>query len=74
MLPVYGNYKGDLTIQRTCPYCQEADDTTEQLIECTQLGGTILTEENLMNSNNNQLWKMINERIQFNIGHREEKM
>ena len=34
MQPIYGNYKGDITKQRLCQYCNEEDDTTEHLLSC----------------------------------------
>ena len=72
MLPVYGNFKGDLTMERKCPYCKKADDTTEHLIECTELGSTNLKAEDMEITNNAQIWRTINERIQFNLNHREK--
>lgn len=72
MLPIYGNYKGDLTMERRCPYCKKVDDTTEHLVECTELGRTTLTQEDLKSTNNSQKWRILNERIRFNLKHREE--
>jgi hypothetical protein len=34
MIPIYGNYKGDVTVKRTCLHCKMEDDTTEHLISC----------------------------------------
>lgn len=70
MLPVYGNFKADLTLERLCPYCKAEDDTTEHIIECTELGRTSLTVDDLQNTNNQQTWTMINERVKFNLEHR----
>ena len=74
MLPVYGNYKADLTMERLCPHCKKEDDTTEHLINCEKLGTTILQEEDLECTDNNHTWKMINERIKFNLQHRSGKL
>ena len=71
MLPIYGNYKGDITMQRRRPYCKKVDDTTEHLVECPQLGRTMLTQEDLKRTNS-QIWRILNERIRFNLKHREE--
>ena len=72
MIPIYGNYKGDLSKERLCPYCKKADDTTEHLIECNRLGSTIHQKEDLLNTNNAEGWIMINERIQFNLQNRRK--
>ena len=34
MLPIYGNYKHDLSKPRPCPLCKLTDDTTEHMILC----------------------------------------
>ena len=70
MQPIYANYKADIKMERMCPYCTAEEDTTEHLIECNGLGTTILDKEDLKNTDNQQLWKMINERVNFNINNR----
>ena len=64
---VFGNYKGDYELPRLCPHCQQEDDTTEHLILCTYFGESSLTEQDLHNTNNIQLWKQINERVDTNM-------
>ena len=74
MLPVFANYKGDVTMDRTCVHCKMADDNTEHLVECRQLGETILKREDICDDGNPELWKLINERIQYNLNTRKEKL
>ena len=69
---IYGNYKGDLTLDRLCPYCREVDDTTEHMIECPALGETKLCAEDLKNDSNKETWKQLNEKIKFNLEHRSQ--
>ena len=70
MQPVYQNYKGDIKLKRHCPYCLTEGDKTEHLVECQQLGRTMLTAGDLKNTENIQLWRQLNERITFNLENR----
>ena len=70
MQVVYGNYKGDVKLAKHCPYCLEAEDNTEHLVECTELGRTMLRKSDLKNNENKELWRQLNERIAFNINNR----
>ena len=70
MLPIYANYKADIKMDKMCTHCNQAEDTTEHLVECNALGPTILTKDDLGETENAQLWKMINERIHFNMNNR----
>ena len=72
MLPIYGNYKSNLTLNKMCRYCNQQEDTTEHTIECTELGQSLIKREDLENTDNIQLWRMINERTNFNIDNRSE--
>ena len=72
MREIYGNYKGNYTLGRTCPYCQEEDDTTEHLICCSAFGPSNFTKEDLCNDKNIELWKQINERVAANMKWRDE--
>ena len=73
MLTVYGNYKADVTLQQKCPYCNIEEDTTEHTIECRELGQSIVGREDLKNTDNIQLWKLINERTKFNMDNRSSR-
>merc|ERR1712080_168621 len=55
MLPIYGNYKKDLTRRRLCRWCDKEDDTTEHLLTCETIGVKI-SPEHLKNDDNEQLW------------------
>ena len=66
-LPIYGNYKGDTALDTICEHCKKEEDCTEHLLECEALGKSILTRENLKNADNNELWKLINERTRYNL-------
>ena len=68
MLPVYGNYKHDLTLRRLCVLCDKEDDTTEHLLECEVMGVNNISAEHLKNDDNVQLWQQINEVTKFNLG------
>ena len=70
MLPVYSNFKGDTTMENVCCHCKSEEDNTEHLVECTALGETFLSKEDLKNSNNVELWKVINERTRYNLENR----
>ena len=71
MQPVYHNYKGDIKLKKHCPYCLCEEDNTEHLLECKELGRTMLTREDIRNTENTQLWRQLNERICFNIENRK---
>ena len=43
MQPVYHNYKADIKLKKHCPYCLCEEDNTEHLLECKELGRTMLT-------------------------------
>ena len=73
MLPVYSNYKGDITMDNMCWHCKKEEDNTEHLIECTALGETFLTKEDLKNSYNVELWKVMNERTKYNLENRKKE-
>ena len=70
MLPVYANYKGDMTKEKTCLHCGKEEDNTEHLVECKQLGETILKKEDINNDDNPGLWRLINERTRYNLNTR----
>lgn len=67
MIRIYGNYKGDLTLPRPCPLCKMEDDTTEHLVSCQELGINGFTTNDLKEEENIELWKQINETINFNL-------
>ena len=73
MQSVYRNYKGDVKLAKHCPYCLEAEDDTEHLIECKELGRTMLRRSDLQNTENTELWRQLNERISFNIDNRTKE-
>ena len=70
MLPVHNNFKGDVTLDTQCSHCKSAEDTTEHLIECPALGATFLNKEDLKNTCNTELWRVINERTRYNLENR----
>ena len=70
MLPVYANYKGDLSMESTCMLCQKAEDNTEHLLECSALGETVLSRKDLQDDGNAQLWRLINEKTKYNLENR----
>ena len=57
MLPVYGNYKGDLTLRRLCKWCDEEDDTTEHFLTRKAKGISNIKPEQLRNEDNPELWR-----------------
>ena len=71
MREIYGNYKGDHTLPRMCPYCDEEEDTTEHLIECLVFGETLLTRSDLANDENIEIWRQINEKVAVNMKWRD---
>ena len=70
MLPVYKNYKGDMTLNKMCQYCFSEEDSTEHLVDCKELGRTMLSSEDIKNTNNKELWRQLIERITFNLENR----
>ena len=70
MLPVYANYRADVSMQSTCEHCGKVEDNTEHLVECEVLGETIITKENLKDTSNAHTWRLINERVRFNLDNR----
>ena len=66
MIPIYGNYKGDLSLSRPCPLCKLEDDTTEHMITCKEIEDSNLSPENLMEEDS-EMWTQINEVIHHNI-------
>ena len=73
MLPIYKNYKADLSLSKMCPYCLEEEDGTEHLVECSKLGRTMLKGDDIADIGNGQLWRQLNERITFNLQNRNGK-
>ena len=71
MQPVYKNFKADVKLEKQCPYCVQSEDNTEHLVECKAVGRTLLTREDLKNTEDIQMWRQINERITFNIDNRK---
>ncbi len=74
MLPVYGNYKHDLSLRRLCVLCHQEDDTTEHLLTCNVLGVNNISPDHLKNDDNEQLWQQINEQISFNLENRHSNL
>lgn len=72
MVPVYGNYHGDINMRRLCPYCEEEDDTSEHLLDCKILD-SVVTSDDVHNDNNIEIWKQILEVMTFNLEHRLHK-
>ena len=67
MLPIYGNYKGNLTLSRPCPLCEEVNDTTEHLVSCSKLNVKGFTSEDLKDNSNIEKWRQINELVTHNM-------
>ena len=67
MLPIYGNYKGNISLPRPCPLCKMTDDTTEHLVTCKEVENDNLSEKDLMNDDNIELWHQINNVISHNM-------
>ena len=72
MLPVYGNFKGDLTLPRLCMWCNEEDDTTEHFLTCSSMGVCNILPVHLQNDDNIELWRVINKIVEENITKREK--
>ena len=73
MLPVFANFKGDVTMEKICVHCKMEEDNTEHLVECRQLGETILKKEDIADDGNPELWKLMTERIKYNLNTRGNK-
>ena len=69
MIPVYGNYRGDLDMRRQCPHCEDNDDTTEHLLNCERFQ-SMVSSEHISNDNNIATWKQIVEVVTCNMEHR----
>ena len=52
MMEVYGNFKGNLYLERLCPLCQKEEDTTEHLITCYAINQNKITPAHLSNEDN----------------------
>ena len=73
MLPVFANFKGDVTMEKICVHFKMEEDNTEHLVECRQLGETILKKEDIADDGNPELWKLMTERIKYNLNTRGNK-
>ena len=71
MIPIYGNYRGDLNLKRLCPHCEESDDTTEHILNCKMFHST-LSSDDIYNDSNVETWKQILEVTNFNLEHRTD--
>ena len=71
MLPVYGNFKGDLTLPRLCVWCNEEDDTTEHFLT-SSMGVCNISPGHMQNDDNIELWREINKIVEENITKREK--
>lgn len=70
MVAIYDNFHGDLTLKRTCPYCEVEDDTTEHLLDCKTFDSTISSKD-LQNDNNIETWRQLLEVVNVNTQHRQ---
>ena len=73
MQKVYQNYEADTTFEKMCPHCKEEEDSTEHLVTCKAIGNTTLTNTDLMNTDNKQMWRQIIERVSFNLENRKRR-
>lgn len=71
MIPVYGNYRGDLNMRRLCPHCEDNDDTTEHILNCEKFH-SMVTSDNIYDDRNIETWKQILEVTNFNLDHRTD--
>ena len=71
MTTIYDNYHGDISMRRSCPHCEEVDDTTEHLFECPVFDST-LTSNLLNNIDNMEVWRQMLEMVKFNMDHRTD--
>ena len=67
MTEIYGNYKGNLTLERLCPLCQSEEDTTEHLLTCKEVYHNEMNATHLLNDNDPELWRQIIELVSFNM-------
>jgi hypothetical protein len=67
MMEIYGNYKGNLTMERLCPLCKAEEDTTEHLLTCKEIGQDKINSTHITNEDNTELWRQINELVAFNM-------
>ena len=67
MTEIYGNYKGNLTLERLCPLCQSEEDTTEHLLTCKEVYQNEMNATHLLNDNDPELWRQIIELVSFNM-------
>ena len=67
MLPIYGNFKGDVTLPRLCPWCEEADDTTEHILTCKEFGVCKFEPSQLSCEDDIILWHQVNSVIKINM-------
>ena len=58
---------------KDCVHCKMEEDNTEHLVECRQLGETILKKEDIADDGNPELWKLMTERIKYNLNTRGNK-
>ncbi len=70
MLPVYGNFKGNLSIPRLCQWCNDEDDVTEHFLTCKVAGVCNIDPEHLRNDDNSELWRQINDVVKSNMDKR----
>ena len=67
MLPIYGNFRNDLSMSRPCPLCKLDDDTTEHMISCREVENDNIAPDDLINQDNVELWEQINVVIKHNV-------
>ena len=72
MIPIYGNFRGDIYLRRQCIHCRENDDTTEHLILCRIFENDFINVSHLKNDSNAELWKQINELVDTNLNLRRD--
>ena len=67
MIPIYGNYKGDVTLPRLCSHCNQEEDTTEHLVSCEVFSNHLINPSHLRDEKNVERWRMINELVDSNM-------
>ena len=67
MIPIYGNYKGDVTLPRLCSHCNQEEDTTEHLVSCEVFSNDLINPSHLRDEKNVERWRMINELVDSNM-------
>ena len=68
MQPIYSNFKGDLTKRIMCPLCDVVEDTTEHLVQCTEV--TTKNNIDLINireDQNIEKWRKVLDAIEMNF-------